>query len=143
MLQIQAVSIGAGIRVEILLNLAWAVLAIVMMCAWLRVEDGTDRRRQFVAVLVLIAILLPAISISDDLLAIQNATETDTCQRRNQLLPNGSHSFPVQVEAALPSTLYRSRTVATLGFAPPRSVFVPRFDFPGLPEIQNRPPPAA
>jgi hypothetical protein len=129
--------------VEIFLNLAWAALAIVMVCAWLRVEDGTDRRRQFIAILVLIAILLPAISISDDLLAIQNATETDTCQRRNQLVPNGPHPPAPQTEAALPSTLYQGMVVAILGFAPPRSVFVSHVDFPGLPAVQNRPPPAA
>lgn len=128
---------------EIFLNLAWAALAVAMVCAWLRVEDGTDRRRQFIAILVLIAILLPAISISDDLLAIQNATETDSSLRRNQLVLNGPHPLALQIPSVLPSALFSAITVEPLGYAPPRTLFIPHFDFPDLPATQNRPPPAA
>lgn len=128
---------------EFFLNLAWAALAIAMICAWIRVQDGSDRRRQFIAVLVLIAILLPAISISDDLLAMQTATETDTYQRRQQLVANGAHPLTPQSEAALPAALHPVITLAVLGFSPPPAVFVPSFD-PAVPSaIHNRPPPAA
>jgi hypothetical protein len=129
--------------VEIFLNLAWAVLSLYMVCAWLRVEDGTDRRRRIVALAVLLAILLPAISISDDLLAMQNATETDTCVRRQQLASSGAHPLAPRIAVTLPPTLHQGITVANLGFAPRPSVFAPQFDVPGLRVIQNRPPPAA
>jgi hypothetical protein len=128
--------------VEILLNLAWAALALLMVCTWLRVEDGTDRRRQIIAICVLIAILFPVISVSDDLMAVQTATETDTCQRRDHLVtpgayPNAPHSV------ALPASLFQGVTVATLGFAPLPILSAPTPDYPGIPAIQNRPPPAA
>jgi hypothetical protein len=129
--------------VEIILNLAWAALSIYMVCAWLRVEDGTDRRRRIVALAVLLAILLPAISISDDLLAMQNATETDTCVRRQQLVSNGAHPPAPRMAATLPPALHQAVTVANLGFAPQSAVRVPRFELPCLRGIQNRPPPAA
>lgn len=128
---------------ELFLNLAWAALAIVLVCAWMHTEDGSGRRRRIVALAALIAILLPVISISDDLLAIQNAVETDTCQRRQQITPDGGQPLSSQFPAALPATMHQGITVANLGFAPPPAEFVPEFDHPGLPRIQNRPPPAA
>lgn len=128
---------------EIFLNLSWAALTIVMVCAWLRIEDGTDRRRRIVALAVLVAILLPAISISDDLMAMQNATETDVCVRRQQLAPNGTHPEISHVAATFPPSKYQGIIVANLGFATPPAVFVPHFDLPALTAIQNRPPPAA
>lgn len=128
---------------EIFLNLAWAALAIAMVCAWLRMENGTDRRRQCIAILVLIAILLPAISISDDLLAMQNATETDTCQRRDQLFLAGAHPLAPLPIAVLPALLVQGVQVADLGYAPAPDVFLQHFNSSGLPAIQNRPPPAA
>ncbi len=128
---------------EIFLNLGWAALSIVMACAWLRIEDGTDRRRRIVALAVLVAILLPAISISDDLLAMQNATETDTCVRRQQLAPNGAHPLIPHFPATLPPAHRQDMTFANLGIAPPPAVFVPHINLPALRAIQNRPPPAA
>lgn len=128
---------------ELFLNLAWAALAISLVGAWLRVEEGSDRRRQLVAISVLIAILLPAISISDDLMAMQNATETDTCQRRQQLVSNGTHPLAPHSETALPAALHPLTTLADLGFAPLQAVFVPSSNFPVSSAIHNRPPPAA
>lgn len=128
---------------EILLNLAWAALAVAMVCAWLHLEDGSDRRRQSIAILVLIAILLPAISISDDLLAMQNATETDTCQRRDQLNLAGVHPLAPLAPAVLPAPLVQGVEVVNLGYASPPIPFLQYFNSSGLPAIQNRPPPAA
>ncbi len=127
---------------ETFLNLAWAVLALLMVCAWLRIEDGNDRKRQIIAVVVLIAILFPVISVSDDLMAMQNATETDTSQRRNQLVPAGAHSLAT-LDVALPVSLFHGVDFASLAFAPLPTSLLPDPDFPGLPAIQNRPPPAA
>lgn len=128
---------------EIFLNLAWAALAIAMVCAWLRVEDGNDRRRQFIAILVLIAILLPAISISDDLMAVQKATETDTCVRRFQLLTSGAHPLAAPALKILVTCAFQGIAIARLGYSTLPNVTPPHFDLPALNEIQNRPPPAA
>lgn len=128
---------------EIFLNLAWAALAIAMICAWLRVEDGTDRRRQFIAIFVLIAILLPAISISDDLMAVQKATETDTCVRRSQLLTTGAHLLAATSSKILVASVFQGIAIARLGYAPLPNFSLPRVELPALHAIQDRAPPAA
>src|SRR5258708_19580446 len=66
-----------------------------MVGLWLRVGDhkGIDRHRQIVAILVLIAILFPVISVSDDLLTMQNATEQNGTERRYLLLSAGDHAI--------------------------------------------------
>lgn len=114
-----------------------------MIWAWLRVENGSDRRRQFIAILVLITILLPAISISDDLLAIQNATETDTCVRRFQLLTQGAHPLAAPASKLLATSVFQGIEIARLGYAALPDLNLPRFDLPALHDIQNRPPPTA
>ena len=134
---------GTAQGVENFLNLVWAALAIAMVCAWLREENGNDRRRQFIAILVLIAILLPAISISDDLMAVQKATETDTCVRRSQLLTSGAHPMAAPASKTLVNSVFQGIAIARLGYAWLPDSTVPRFDLPALNEIQSRPPPAA
>lgn len=81
---------------ELFLNLAWLAVAAAIVCHWLRSAKptGRERRQQLVAILVLIAILFPVISVSDDLVAVQGATESDTCLRRQPVFLSGGH--PVQ-----------------------------------------------
>lgn len=93
--------------------------------------------------MVLIAILLPAISISDDLLAMQNATETDSYVRRQQLVSNGAHPLAPRMDTTLPASVQQGITVAKLGLAPPPAPSTLQFKVPGMVTIQNRPPPAA
>ena len=56
-----------------------------MLCLWLRFapRTGPDRRIQFVALAMIILILLPVISMTDDLQAARNPAEVDTCLRRD------------------------------------------------------------
>ena len=56
---------------ELALNFGWAAVAVWMLFAWARMEPLTakSRRAQFVALAVVILILLPAISMTDDLIA--------------------------------------------------------------------------
>jgi hypothetical protein len=70
---------------EILLNLAWASVAITAVCIWKRTETraSKERRLPFIALVMLIVVLFPVISVSDDLWSIQNPAETDTLQRRD------------------------------------------------------------
>jgi hypothetical protein len=48
---------------------------------------GATRRTQMVALAVLILILFPVISVTDDLQAIQNPAEVDSCLRRERSKP--------------------------------------------------------
>lgn len=72
---------------ELLLNLVWALLAALMIGSWRRFSSrtGANRRNQLVALAVLLLILFPVISVTDDLQAVQNPAETDCCQRRSYL----------------------------------------------------------
>jgi hypothetical protein len=70
---------------EPLLNFVWALVAISSVCLWFRLgrREGAEQRRSLIAVVVLIVILFPVISVSDDLWSAQNPAETDTCLRRD------------------------------------------------------------
>lgn len=129
---------------EIFLNLAWAVLAVVLVGLWLRTGSriGHSRRSQIIAIAVLIAILFPVISVSDDLMAIQNPAETDNCQRRDHLAPANTH--PVQFLAATePPPIITGVAYGFLRYVSPRRLAQRAIDLPALTSISNRPPPAA
>lgn len=129
---------------ELFLNLTWVALAMVLACLCLRSQHraGHERRAQVVALAVLIAILLPVISVSDDLLAIQNATEVDTCLRRNSMAQLHAHPL-LPVMGVVPAAFsgYPGRQ-AWSPVAPARPSFLSA-EHPELAGIENRPPPAA
>jgi|SRR5579863_5460656 hypothetical protein len=128
---------------ELLLNLAWMLVAGSLMCLWLRGARGSapDQRRQLIAILVLIAILFPVISVSDDLLAVQNAYEADNYLRRNHMVPG---TYPVQPAIAITvAFVFTGLGFAFLRFVAPGVLPVKALDHPELAGIANRPPPAA
>jgi hypothetical protein len=129
--------------VEILLNLAWAALALLIVGLWLRLGSAasTDRRRQIIAIAVLIAILFPVISVSDDLMAVQSATEQDSCQRRDYLVASSAH--PVVPFAAIVSALYFEMSFGSPRFVSTRSLSLPPIEHPELRVTGDRAPPAA
>jgi hypothetical protein len=118
------------------------LLAIFMVGLWLRFSprDTGDRRVQLVALGLLLFILLPAISMTDDLLAAQNAVEIDCYLRRDHEGSGHPCHFPVVTALTLVfgglnygvGHLIVSRTPARVFGAPP-----------ALAGIENRPPPAA
>jgi hypothetical protein len=131
---------------ESTLNLSWVMLAALMFCLWLQFAPhiGPDqrfdgRRAQFVALAVLILILFPVISVTDDLQAIQNPAETDSCQRRDHIVSNAHSIFPAV--AALPLPVFAELSFGILRIAAPGRLPAPIFDHPTLASIQNRPPP--
>jgi hypothetical protein len=137
--------IGAG--VELFLNLAWLAVALAMVCLWFcdrnrsHFEKQSDMRRQLVAIAVLVAILFPVISVSDDLLAIQNASEADNYLRRDHLVPSDAH--PVQpVSCVVPPMLFAGLGMVFLRFVAPGILPVQKLAHPELAAIDNRPPPA-
>ena len=129
---------------ELLLNLAWLLVAGSIVYFWFRGERGSlpDQRRQLIAILVLIAILFPAISVSDDLLAVQNASEADNYLRRDHLTPAGTQ--PVQPAIAMVAGFVSPGLgFGFLRFVAPGVLPVKGLDHPELAGIANRPPPAA
>jgi hypothetical protein len=133
---------------EAILNLVWALLVMLMFGLWLRFAPRPglnrrvdSRRMQFVALAVLILLLFPVISVTDDLQAIQNAAETDSCQRRDHVCPTSHSIFPAV--AALPLPAFAGLSFGILHLAAPASLLAPVVDNPALARIENRPPPAA
>jgi hypothetical protein len=133
---------------ELTLNLAWALLAALMFCLWLRpaersgAEPRTQSRRvQFVALALVLLILFPVISVTDDLMAVQNPAETDSCQRKDHVC-SGAHCISPAV-AAPPEPVFAGlsfgfQRLTAPGYLPSRAASRPELE-----GIQNRPPPAA
>ena len=129
---------------ELTLNLGWALVAVWILCAWVRTAPrrATDRRIQMVALAVVILILLPAISMPDDLLAAQNPAEIDCCARRNHDHGASPHSI-LPAAASLPLPSFTGISLACVAKAAPGNLPCPFIEIPSLASIQNRPPPAA
>jgi hypothetical protein len=133
---------------ETVLNLGWALVAAIMFCLWLRFapRTGPDRRvdsarMQFVALAVLILLLFPVISVTDDLQAVQNPAETDSCQRRDHVFSAPHYVFPTADAPPLPA--FAELSFAYIRLAAPGSLSTPAVANPALAPIQNRPPPVA
>jgi hypothetical protein len=95
---------------ELFLNLAWAVSSLALIWIWARgsTRDRVPRSMQFLALAMTLLLLLPVISLSDDLQAMQGPSETDTCLRRvlhsdetHPVTFPASPGFPVQIVDAL------------------------------------------
>jgi hypothetical protein len=129
--------------VEIFLNFAWAVLAVTLVVLWLRLGCRLDqsRRSQIVAIAVLIAILFPVISVSDDLIAAQNPAETDNCQRRDHLTPGSAHLL--QLAAVAPPSIRTGTAFGIVQYVLPGKPALRVVARPALMSIANRPPPVA
>lgn len=128
---------------ETILNLTWLMLAFVLVRLWLwyAPQDGASRRTQISALAMLIVILFPVISVTDDLWSIQYAAEPDTSLRRDHLASNPHSIFPAAV--ALPE-FAEAEPDFTCGRleAPLQSPLIATGN-PCLTSIENRPPPAA
>jgi hypothetical protein len=125
------------------LNSAWALLAMVIVLHWLRRRGHThaDCHSQFIAMVMLIVILFPVISVSDDLWSAQNPAETDSCLRRDHRASCLHSIFPSF--AALPESAPAELRFAYYRLAAPLPRVVPVVENPALDPIQNRPPPVA
>ena len=137
-------NIELALGMELTLNLGWALVAVWMLCAWVRTAPrrATDRRIQMVALAVVILILLPAISMTDDLVAAQNPAEVDCCARRDHDHGACPHSI-LPATAALPLPSFTGISAAFVGMAGPSNLPSSFVENPSLAPIQNRPPPAA
>jgi hypothetical protein len=88
-----------------------------------------------------ILILLPAISMTDDLVAAQNPAEIDCSVRRGQGWTS-PHSI-VPVTASLPLPGFSAPSLPFFQAGTPSQVSTPLTENPALRSIENRPPPTA
>src|SRR5208337_1050121 len=100
-----------------------------------------ETRLSFIALVMLIVVLFPVISVSDDLWSLQNLAETDTCQRRDHLASCPHSIFPAV--AALPLTAPPELTASFQPFVLPFMLPLRAVQNPALESVQNRPPPSA
>jgi hypothetical protein len=130
---------------EFALNMVWAVLAAVMIRLWMfyAQRERAKRWAQPVALTMSLLILFPAISMTDDLLAVQNPAIADVfvnCLRRDHAV-DGQHSdFPAA--AGLPVPVLSELHFGFLRSALSLNLHVPTVNNPSLASIQSRPPPA-
>jgi hypothetical protein len=126
---------------EIFLNLAWAMLALSSVCLWVRFgrRTGMDRRIPVIALLMLIVVLFPVISVSDDLWSLQNPAETNAFQRRDQLNPSPHSVLPQHASLCEPHFSGLDLAIGHIeALANPP---VPTPESSPITGIQNRPPP--
>ncbi|MFP5229155.1 MAG: hypothetical protein ACLGXA_16185 [Acidobacteriota bacterium] len=110
---------------ELLSNLTWFAVAICLWWSWLarhRRAPGTMARRvgiELIALVMLSAVLLPVISVSDDLQAARNPIELErTSVRSNRHLSvlDASHPMPAGTALTAPGFIHPShRWLALLG----------------------------
>jgi hypothetical protein len=128
---------------ELALNLAWVLLSVVLVRLWMShaPRKGVSRRTQFLALAMLLLILFPVISVTDDLLAAQNPAEIECCMRRDHSAAQPHSIFPAV--AALPPSVVAEPALRSLHSVMPCLAQVAAIHCPALSSIQNRPPPAA
>jgi len=128
---------------ELALNLAWLLLAVCMVWAWLKYapRSGVDRRTQIVALGLVILILLPAISMTDDLMATRNPADVETSVRRDHdwLTPQ----VLAPATAALVVAFFAGFSLHTVRVAAARTLPSSPANEPLLSSLETRPPPAA
>jgi hypothetical protein len=130
--------------VELFLNLAGALVAIGMFGCWIgatrTARMGSSRATQLVALALLILILFPVISVTDDLMAVQNPAETDSLQRRNLEVSNLHAAI---LSAAIPLAAFRMPPPVVLTQRLSQALPAPLRIAPALTPIDDRPPPTA
>jgi hypothetical protein len=128
---------------ELFLNLGWVLVAAVLVNHWLRRGKfvHADRRLSFVSLVMLIAILFPVISISDDLWSLHNPAETDVLQRRDQATSSSHSIFPVT--PVLPELADAELNFVFLGGVENSRSDHKGMTNPAIHPIENRPPPGA
>jgi hypothetical protein len=110
--------------VEIFFNLMWVAVTVALIAAWFAALRRPGIRPlgpaiglQLIALAILAAILLPAISLTDDLQATVNPAETEHLSRRAGLQGSPdqqSHSQPVPFAPPVAAFTIPSRVL--LGF---------------------------
>jgi len=95
---------------EIALNLAWVACSLMLIWFWTRSTafNPIPRRTQILALAMIVLLLLPVISLSDDLMAMQGPSETDSSMRR-ALHTGEGHPPVVPISFALPEQVFAAQ----------------------------------
>ena len=135
---------------ELLFNLIWAMVVIVLWGKWLhRQRDGSKAflpprtAIQIIAMAMLSAVLLPVISITDDLQAYHNPAEVQRTSDRNDrhaVLAKASHGLPVAL--ALLAFCLRPMRLHTVAFLTANDP-MPQSQIAFGRTLWSRPPPSA
>jgi hypothetical protein len=128
---------------ELALNLAWMAMSALLLWLWTRhaTKSGASRRTQFCALAILILIIFPVISVTDDLMAAQSPAEL-SCTQRRDLARSDAHPL-LHTVTALDST-----SCLELPFGAMQSIALGCLPAPAARAavthaIDNRPPPIA
>lgn len=135
---------------ELLSNLIWVAVTIAVWALWFvhRRRTGTSGvlpalGLQVIALVMLTAILLPVISVSDDLQASHNPAEVERACARTEhhlYLLDAAHQAPVALLLTVTYALFAApRPIASLSADPPPVLQWPQH----VRALGSRPPPAA
>jgi hypothetical protein len=142
--------------VEILLNCVWLVLGLSLIATWsvfrrqpadprsaANAQSLPSRRIQFVAVLMLVILLFPVISLTDDIARCTAPQETERALRLHEPL-DGSPSGSALLPAATAWTEWIAAAFEQVAHQPVQDAveLSSLLDATRLP-VDSRPPPAA
>jgi hypothetical protein len=130
-------------NIELALNISWTVLSALAACFWLRYRPsgGKDWRIQLLALGMLIVVLFPVVSVSDDLFVAQNPALTEFSSFRKHIFSGSPSTLLASI--GLPVSTGWNFGFQFRGFATPSwDAFSARGACKRV-AIKNRPPPAA
>lgn len=135
--------VESALTMELVLNLVWTLLAATMVFLWIRFgpKNSMSRRMQFLALAVLLLILFPVVSVTDDLQAAQNPAEADCLMRRYHAC--SVHHSVIPHISAFPPASFTDLPLLVHHIEAPGALTVRVSGLPALAPIQNRPPPVA
>jgi hypothetical protein len=138
---------------EFILNLAWGLLAVYLLSVWWKLRGQKtaysrcawrmDARTQLLALCVILVILFPVISVSDDLITIQYPAEAASNIRKYHSVCCASlHTFAASASCEAATGFQLQEQQLSSVALPARSDHASANN-PALFKIENRPPPAA
>jgi hypothetical protein len=127
---------------ELALNLVWFVIAALMLLLWTchAVRNGENNRTQIIALIVLILVIFPVISVTDDLMIAQNLAEAACSQRKDYGRANAHPElFPLP---AIYSAIFVEYSSSVIQIASVGRLSTPEIRALVIHSIDNRPPPS-
>ena len=127
---------------EIVLNISWALCSFGLIWLWVRgsASNPVPRRTQILALAMVVLLLLPVISLSDDLMAMQSPAETDSCLRR-ALHASDAHPLAAPASFALPEESVDGLTLSGFSQEFAQNNQLRSLPSPLIHSLDTRPPP--
>ena len=144
----QHVVIKSVQTMELVLNIVWFALCVALMALWLRharrkhhCSCATNRGMQLVALAIILLLLFPVISVSDDLLMAQNPAESVCCVQKS--CNCGHHHQHMPSMASLPEQIVMIANIEYASAVQTSELLDCSAQNPALRRVENRPPPVA